>query len=447
MIRSVHAREILDSRGNPTVEVELTTAHGTFRADVPSGASTGENEAVELRDGGKRYLGKGVEKAVKNVLEIIGPAIVGKDSRDVKALDELMKSLDGTPNKAKLGANAILGVSMAACRAGAAADGVPLYQFLNKLAGSPEMVMPVPCFNCINGGIHGGNYLAFQEFFLIPIGASNFKEAMQMGSETYHVLKGLIKDKYGLDSTAVGDEGGFAPKIDDPEDALKLLVGAIESAGYKGKIVIGSDPAASETFDKKSGKYNLDFKKPAAEQDPKNLKTGAELVDWWVGLAQKYPVYLLEDPCDENDFDSHAALTAKIGEKVEIVGDDLYCTNPSIVAKGIAKKATNAMLLKVNQIGSISEAIAAYRLCVDNGWGVFCSHRSGETEDHFLADLTVALGTGHLKTGAPCRSERLCKYNQLLRIEEELQAPYAGKDFRKSGRFPAQPPAAKRART
>merc|ERR1712176_746324 len=262
------------------------------------------------------------------------------------------------------GANAILGVSMAACRAGAAADGVPLYRFLNKLAGSPEMVMPVPCFNCINGGVHGGNYLPFQEFFLIPIGASNFKEAMQMGSETYHTLKGLIK----------------------AEDALKLLVGAIESAGYQGKIVIGSDPAASETYDKKAGKYNLDFKKPAGEQNPKNLKTGAQLVDWWVGLAEKYPIYLLEDPCDENDFDSHAALTAKIGDKVEIVGDDLYCTNPSIVAKGIAQKATNAMLLKVNQIGSISEAIAAYRLCVDNGWGVFCSHRSGETEDHFLAD-------------------------------------------------------------
>merc|ERR550534_3197528 len=223
----------------------------------------------------------------------------------------LMCELDGTPNKAKLGANAILGVSMAACRAGAAADGVPLYQFLNKLAGSPAMVMPVPCFNCINGGVHGGNYLPFQEFFLIPIGAPNFKEAMRYGSETYHTMKGIIKEKYGLDSTAVGDEGGFAPKIESPEDALKLLVEAIDKAGYNGKIVIGSDPAASETFDKKLGKYNLDFKKPAAEQDPKNLKTGPQLVDWWVDLAKRYPVYLLEDPCDENDFDSHASLTAK----------------------------------------------------------------------------------------------------------------------------------------
>jgi len=447
MIQTVFAREILDSRGNPTVEVELTTAHGTFRADVPSGASTGENEAVELRDGdAKRYLGKGVEKAVHNVREVIGPAIIGRDSRDINGLDALMIKLDGTPNKAKLGANAILGVSMAACRAGAAADGIPLYQFLNKLAGSPEMVMPVPCFNCINGGVHGGNFLPFQEFFVIPTGASSFKEGLRMGAETYHILKGLIKAQYGLDSTAVGDEGGFAPKIDDPEDALKLLVAAIDKAGYTGKVVIGSDPAASETYDKKLGKYNLDFKKPAAQQDPKNLKTGAELVAWWVAVAAKYPIALLEDPCDENDFDSHAALTAKLGKTVEIVGDDLYCTNPKIVQKGIDMKATNAMLLKVNQIGSISEAIAAFRLCVDHGWGVFCSHRSGETEDTFLADLTVALGTGHLKTGAPCRSERLCKYNQLLRIEEQLKAPYAGKDFRMSGRFPPAGPASKKAR-
>merc|ERR1719450_1867232 len=429
-ILKVHAREILDSRGNPTVEVELTTKDGVFRADVPSGASTGENEAVELRDGGSRFLGKGVEQAAQNV----------------KALDDLMIKLDGTDNKSKLGANAILGVSMAACRAGAAANKEPLYKFLNKMAGKPKMVMPVPCFNAINGGVHAGNYLPFQEFFLIPLGATNFKEAMMMGSETYHTLKGIIKSQYGIDSTAVGDEGGFAPKLSDPEDAMKLLVAAIDKAGYTGKIFVGSDPAASETFDKEKGKYNLDFKKPAAEQSAKNLKTGAELVDWWVGISEKYPVKLLEDPCDENDFQSHASLTAKIGEKIEIVGDDLYCTNPKIVQKGVELKATNAMLLKVNQIGSISEAIAAYKLCVDNSWGVFCSHRSGETEDHFLADLTVALGTGHLKTGAPCRSERLCKYNQLLRIEEALQAPYAGKDFRKSGRFPAAAAVAKRAK-
>merc|ERR1719221_797802 len=266
-----------------------------------------------------------------------------------------------------------------------------------------------------------------------------------MGAETYHTLKASIKEAYGLDSTAVGDEGGFAPKISDPEDALKLIVAAIEKAGYTGKIKVGSDPAASEVFEKASGVYNLDFK-PEAEQSPtKRRKTGKDLVSWWIDLASRYPVALLEDPFDENDFDSHASLTAQIGDKVEIVGDDLYCTNPKIVAKGVEKKATNAMLLKVNQIGSVSEAIAAYQLCVDNGWGVFCSHRSGETEDHFLADLTVSLGTGHLKTGAPCRSERLCKYNQLLRIEEELGAAYAGKDFRNSGRFSSACTAAKRA--
>jgi len=436
-ITKVHAREILDSRGNPTVEVELTTADGTFRADVPSGASTGENEAMEIRDGGSRYLGKGVATAVDNVISTIGPAIMGMDAQDVAALDKVMLDLDGTPNKGKLGANAILGVSMAACRAGAAHRKEPLYVFLNRLAGSPTMVMPVPCFNCINGGVHAGNYLPFQEFFLIPLGASSFKEAMQLGSETYHTLKGLLKKKYGLDSTAVGDEGGFAPRIDSPEEALKLLVEAIDAAGYTGKIMIGSDPASSETYDKASGKYNLDFKKPEGEQLPASIKSGDELVSYWVEMASKYPIVLLEDPADENDFESHAKLTARLGGAVEIVGDDLYCTNPAIVERGISCKATNAMLLKVNQIGTISEAIAAYKLCVDQEWGVFVSHRSGETEDSFIADLTVALGTGHLKTGAPCRSERLCKYNQLLRIEEDLgsNAIFAGKDFRKSGRF------------
>jgi len=435
IISAVNAREILDSRGNPTVEVEITTGLGTFRADVPSGASTGENEAIELRDGGSRYHGKGVLKAVENVKTTIADAIVGKDASDVAALDKLMLELDGTPNKSKLGANAILGVSMAACRAGAASASLPLHAFLNKLAGSPAMVMPVPCFNCINGGVHAGNYLPFQEFFLIPTGAADFKEALQMGSETYHSLKAIIKQEYGIDSTAVGDEGGFAPHISDPEAALKLLVRAIDESGYTGKIVIGSDPAASETYSKESGKYNLDFKKPPAEMAIDRLKTGDELVEYWAEMAAKYPVALLEDPCDENDFLSHAKLTAKIGASVEIVGDDLYCTNPKLVAKGIENKSTNAMLLKVNQIGTISEAIEAYKLCVSQQWGVFVSHRSGETEDSFIADLTVALGAGHLKTGAPCRSERLCKYNQLLRIEEATGMPYAGAEFRKSGRF------------
>eukprot|EP00994_Dinema_validum_P007239 NODE_582_length_1528_cov_254.471941_g426_i0.p1 GENE.NODE_582_length_1528_cov_254.471941_g426_i0~~NODE_582_length_1528_cov_254.471941_g426_i0.p1 ORF type:complete len:456 (+),score=156.65 NODE_582_length_1528_cov_254.471941_g426_i0:54-1370(+) len=435
IITAVYAREILDSRGNPTVEVELTTDKGEFRAAVPSGASTGENEACELRDGGKRYLGKGVLKAVENVKTVIGPKIIGMDAANVEALDKAMIELDGTPNKSKLGANAILGVSMAACRAGAAAAGQPLYQFLNKLAGAPTMVMPVPCFNVINGGVHAGNYLAPQEFFLIPVGAANFTEAMQMGSETYHTLKGLLKAQFGLNSTAVGDEGGFAPDMGDIEDVLKLLVQAIDKAGYTGKILIGGDPAASEWYDKDTKMYNLDFKKPADQQAADRKLTSAQIVDLWANMSEKYPVALLEDPCDENDWDGFAELTKRIGEKVEIVGDDLYCTNPKIVATGLEKKASNAMLLKVNQIGSVSEAIAAFNLCKTNEWGVFVSHRSGETEDTFIADLTVALGTGHLKTGAPCRSERNAKYNQLLRIEEKLGGAYAGVNFRKSGRF------------
>jgi enolase len=435
-ITKVHARSIFDSRGNPTVEVELTTEMGMFRAAVPSGASTGENEACELRDGGNTYMGKGVSKAVANVLEIIAPAIIGMSVEDVDALDKKMMELDGTENKSKLGANAILGVSMAACRAGAASQSLPLYKFLNKLAGSPKMVMPVPCFNVINGGVHAGNSLAPQEFFLIPTGASNFVEAMRMGSETYHTLKGLLKKKFGIDSTAVGDEGGFAPNMKDIDEALEMLVQAIEAAGYTGKIKIGSDPAASEFYNKEKKCYDLDFKVEGETAADRLLST-EQLVDAWAAWSDKYPIVLIEDPCDENDFEGHALLTKKIGAKVEIVGDDLYCTNPKLVQKGIDANATNAMLLKVNQIGTISEAIAAYKLCVSKEMGVFVSHRSGETEDTFIADLTVALGTGHIKTGAPCRSERLAKYNQLLRINEEMgaDATYAGEDFRKSGRF------------
>jgi len=407
-----------------------------YTAMVPSGASTGENEAYELRDGGERYGGKGVLKACANVVDKILPAVKGMKTEDIVALDQAMIKLDGTPNKSNLGANAILAVSIAACRAGAASRGVPLYKFLNELAGSPTMVMPVPCFNVINGGVHAGNFLAPQEFFLIPLGAPNFKEALRMGAETYHLLKGIIKAQYGIDNTAVGDEGGFAPNVGDIDETLKLLVQAIDKAGYKGKIYVGSDPAASEFYDKEKDAYNLDFKKPKTEQDPSRLLTREQLVDFWSNTSKTFPIKLLEDPFDEMDFAGHAKLTAAIGKDVEIVGDDLYCTNPAIVSKGIKQESTNAMLLKVNQIGSISESIEAYKLCVKNEWGVFVSHRSGETPDDFIADLTVALGTGHLKTGAPCRGERLSKYNQLLRIEERIgDIPYAGYDFRKSGRF------------
>lgn len=427
-ITKVHARQIFDSRGNPTVECEVTTDSGTFRAAVPSGASTGEHEAFELRDGGKDYHGKGVSKAVENVKMVIAPALIGKDPSDQAAIDKVMLDLDGTKNKSKLGANAILGVSMACCRAGAAQKGVPLYKHINEIAGGPKMVMPVPCFNVINGGVHAGNILAFQEFFLIPLGASSFVDAMKMGSETYHTLKGIIKDKYGLDSTAVGDEGGFAPAVQDPEEALKLLMGAIEKAGHAGKITIGSDPASSEFWKGAEGVYDLDFKNPHPK--PENKRSRDDMVESYKKWCELYPISLLEDPFAEEDFEGHAKLTAAVGDKVEIVGDDLYCTNVSRVQIGVDQKATNAMLLKLNQIGSVTESIAAWRLCVDQGWGVFVSHRSGETEDTFIADLTVGLGTGHLKTGAPCRSERLAKYNQLLRIEEESGLTYCGANFR-----------------
>jgi len=427
-ISAVHSRQIFDSRGNPTVEVEVTTEKGVFRAAVPSGASTGENEACELRDGGKDYLGKGVTKAVENVKSVIGPALVGKDPTDQAGIDKAMLELDGTENKSKLGANAILGVSMACCRAGAAEKGLPLYKYINEIAGGPKMSMPVPCFNVINGGVHAGNYLAFQEFFLIPVGAANFAEAMKLGSETYHTLKGIIKKKYGLDSTAVGDEGGFAPAVQDPEEGLKLLMEAIDQAGYSGKILIGSDPASSEFWKGDEGKYDLDIKNPNPK--PENKRSREEMVETYKRYCETYPIALLEDPFAEEDFEGHAQLTAQVGDKVEIVGDDLYCTNAKRVQMGLDKKATNAMLLKVNQIGSVTESIAAWKLCRENKWGVFVSHRSGETEDTFIADLTVGLGTGHLKTGAPCRSERLAKYNQLLRIEEDSGLTYCGKLFR-----------------
>jgi len=427
-ISAVHSRQIFDSRGNPTVEVEVTTGKGVFRAAVPSGASTGENEACELRDGGKDYLGKGVTKAVENVKSVIGPALLGKDPADQAGIDKVMLELDGTENKSKLGANAILGVSMACCRAGAAEKGLPLYRYINEIAGGPKMSMPVPCFNVINGGVHAGNYLAFQEFFLIPVGAASFAEAMKLGSETYHTLKGIIKKKYGLDSTAVGDEGGFAPAVQDPEEGLKLLMEAIDQAGYSGKILIGSDPASSEFWKGGEGKYDLDFKNPNPK--PENKRSREEMVETYRRYCETYPIALLEDPFAEEDFEGHAQLTAQVGDKVEIVGDDLYCTNAKRVQMGLDRKATNAMLLKVNQIGSVTESIAAWKLCRENKWGVFVSHRSGETEDTFIADLTVGLGTGHLKTGAPCRSERLAKYNQLLRIEEDAGLAYCGKLFR-----------------
>ncbi|CAG7849738.1 Enolase; AltName: Full=2-phospho-D-glycerate hydro-lyase; AltName: Full=2-phosphoglycerate dehydratase [Serendipita indica DSM 11827] len=427
-ITKVHARQIFDSRGNPTVEVDLYTAKGRFRAAVPSGASTGVHEAVELRDGDKKsYVGKGVLNAVKNVNETIAPALIdsGLSVTQQKDIDALLIKLDGTPNKGKLGANAILGVSIAVAEAGAAESGLPLYAYLAKLAGHPEggkMTMPCPAFNVINGGSHAGNGLAFQEFMLLPTGATSFTEAMKIGTETYHTLKKVIQAKYGLDATNVGDEGGFAPNVAGAEESLELLSEAIKKAGYEGKIKIGLDVASSEFY--KDGKYDLDFKN--ANSDPTKWITGKELGDFYNKMIEKYPIVSIEDPFDQDDWEAWSSFTN--GTKVQVVGDDLTVTNPERIQTAIGKKACNGLLLKINQIGTISESIQAAQLAQSDGWGVMVSHRSGETENTVIADLVVALGVGQIKTGAPARSERVAKYNALLRIEEELgeNAVYAG---------------------
>lgn len=427
-ITKIVARQIFDSRGNPTVECDVFTHKGMFRAMVPSGASTGIYEAVELRDGGKEYMGKGVLTAVKNVNDIIAPALLGKDPRDQQAIDDFMcKELDGTDNKGKLGANAVLAVSMAVSKAGAAEKGVPLYQHIADLAGNGKLVLPVPSFNIINGGSHAGNKLAMQEFMILPTGAKTFKEAMKMGSEVYHNLKSVIKKKYGQDACNVGDEGGFAPNIQDNKEGLDLVVEAIEKAGYTGKVKIGMDVAASE-FLTKDGHYDLDFK--TENNDGSMKKTGAEMVAMYEDFIKNYPMISIEDPFDQDDAVNTAALTA-LGN-CQIVGDDLTVTNPKRCKDAIDGKWCNALLLKINQIGTISEAIQAVGMCKKAGWGIMASHRSGETEDHYIADLSVGLSTGQIKTGAPCRSERLAKYNQLMRIEEELgdKAVYAGENYK-----------------
>jgi enolase len=439
-ITAVHARQIFDSRGNPTVECDMTTTDGLFRAAVPSGASTGIYEALELRDGDKTaYMGKGVMKAVDNIIKLIAPALIGMDPAAQQAIDDKMvQELDGSKNewgwsKSKLGANAILAVSMAACKAGAAAKRLPLYKHIAVLAGNPtgKMYLPVPAFNIINGGSHAGNKLAMQEFMILPIGAKDFTEAMKMGSEVYHNLKSVIKKKYGQDACNVGDEGGFAPNILANEEGLNLVVEAIEKAGYTGKVKIGMDVAAAEFYTAEK-MYDLDFKTEGDAKDKSQTITSEQLTAIYEKFCQDYPVISIEDPFDQDDFPAYGAMTAKIGTTCQIVGDDLLVTNPTRVQKAIDEKACNALLLKVNQIGSISESIAAVNMAKAAGWGVMTSHRSGETEDSFIADLAVGLKTGQIKTGAPCRSERLAKYNQLLRIEEELGASaiYAGAAFR-----------------
>jgi len=428
-VQAVKAREIIDSRGNPTVEVDVTTEDGMFRASVPSGASTGIYEAVELRDGGKRYLGKGVTKAVQSVNTEIQDALLGKDPTQQAELDDIMISLDGTENKARLGANAILGASLALSKAGAAAKGVPLYQHFADLAGNSSLMLPVPSFNVINGGSHAGNKLAFQEFMILPTGAKSFSEAMQMGCEVYHTLKGVIKAKYGQDATNVGDEGGFAPGIQSNIEGVDLLMESISKAGYSGLVEIGMDVASSE-FLTKDGRYDLDFK--TQPNDGAEVITGEQLGELYKDLCSQFPIVSIEDPFDQDDWDNYVPFTEAIGSKVQVVGDDLLVTNVKRIQEAADKKACNALLLKVNQIGSVSESINAVKMSKQNGWGVMTSHRSGETEDNYIADLAVGLCTGQIKTGAPCRSERLAKLNQLLRIEEELgsAAEYAGKDFR-----------------
>ena len=429
-VSKVYARSVYDSRGNPTVEVELTTEKGVFRSIVPSGASTGVHEALEMRDEDKsKWMGKGVMNAVNNVNNVIAAAFVkaNLDVKDQKAVDDFLLSLDGTANKSKLGANAILGVSMAAARAAAAEKNVPLYQHLADLSKSKTSpyVLPVPFLNVLNGGSHAGGALALQEFMIAPTGAKTFAEALRIGSEVYHNLKSLTKKRYGASAGNVGDEGGVAPNIQTAEEALDLIVDAIKAAGHDGKVKIGLDCASSEFF--KDGKYDLDFKNP--ESDKSKWLTGVELADMYHSLMKRYPIVSIEDPFAEDDWEawSHFFKTAGI----QIVADDLTVTNPKRIATAIEKKAADALLLKVNQIGTLSESIKAAQDSFAANWGVMVSHRSGETEDTFIADLVVGLRTGQIKTGAPARSERLAKLNQLLRIEEELgdKAVYAGENF------------------
>ncbi|UQN07535.1 phosphopyruvate hydratase [Deinococcus sp. QL22] len=407
-IEKVMAREVLDSRGNPTVEAEVHLDSGYVgRAIVPSGASTGTHEALELRDGGSRYGGKGVQKAVQNVNEALGPAVVGLDASDQAAIDAAMLDLDGTPNKGRLGGNAVLAVSLATARAAAAELDIPLYRYLG---GSNAKTLPVPMMNLINGGAHADNSVDFQEFMVMPVGAPSFREALRYGAETFHALKKVLSAR-GY-NTNVGDEGGFAPDLKSNEEALSVLLEAIEKAGYEpGKdIVIALDPAVTELY--KDGNYHL-------ESEGRVLST-AEMVDFWADWAARYPILSIEDGLAEDDWDGWRLLTQKIGDKVQLVGDDLFVTNPERLQRGINTGVGNAILVKVNQIGSLTESMDAIELAKRNRYGTIISHRSGESEDAFIADLAVATNAGQIKTGSASRSDRIAKYNQLLRIEDGL---------------------------
>lgn len=424
MIDFIEAREILDSRGNPTVEVDCYLEDGSFgRAAVPSGASTGVHEAVELRDGDKkRFGGKGVLQAVKNVNEIIGPELEGMDALDQVAIDRAMIELDGTPNKGKLGANAILGVSMAVARAAADFLGLPLYKYLGAYH---SCVLPVPMANILNGGAHSDNKVDFQEFMVMPIGASSIREAVRWTSEVFQSLKQVLKGrKY---NTGVGDEGGFAPDLQSNEEALEVIMEAIKNAGYTtgrdGDFMIALDPATSELYDEKTGLYELKW-------TTHEKLTSAQMVDLWESWVNKYPIISIEDGMAEDDWEGWKLLTDRIGDRVQLVGDDLFVTNPERLKMGLEKKVANSILIKVNQIGTLTETFEAIDLAKRNGYTAVVSHRSGETEDNFIADLVVALETGEIKTGSMSRSDRLAKYNQLMRLEDELgdTAKYAGRE-------------------
>ena len=408
-IRHVHARQVLDSRGNPTVEVEVNGG----RAIVPSGASTGVHEAVELRDGGSAWGGKGVAQAVANVNGEIADAIRGLDVAEQEALDRALIELDGTPNKGRLGANAILGVSLATAKAAAAEAGVALFR---HLGGAEATMLPVPMLNVINGGVHADNSIDLQEFMLMPLGAETFSEGLRIATETYHALKKLLHER-GL-STAVGDEGGFAPDLPSTESAIEAILEAAERAGHRDRVAIALDPASSELFS--DGAYRFEGR----EASP------AEMADFWAELADKFPIVSIEDGNAEDDWDGWLATTERLGDRVQLVGDDLFVTNPARLQEGIDRGVANSILIKVNQIGTLTETIEAVRLAHANGYSAVMSHRSGETEDATIADLAVALGTGQIKTGAPARTDRVAKYNQLLRIEEELgdRATYPGWD-------------------
>lgn len=417
-IQKVNAREVFDSRGNPTIEVELRTEKGNFKAMVPSGASTGSHEALELRDGGSRLNGKGVLTAVKNVNEQISKILIGMDPTKQADIDNAMIELDGTPTKSKLGANAIVGVSMAACRAGAAQLGLPLHKHIAAITGNADNRIPIPQFNVINGGRHAGYEHDIQEYLLLPIGAKSFQEGFEQVVQSYHLLHDKLKKKFGAQSTQLGDEGGFVPPLPTPHERFDILTEVIDELGFNKSIKLGTDAAASEFY--KDGVYQIGDKKMSS----------GELIDYYAELCKTYPIASLEDGMDEDDWDGWKQSMNKLGSKIQLIGDDVFVTNPERIRRGVQEKAANALLLKVNQIGSVTEAFEAAKIATDNDWNVVVSHRSGETEDSFIADLAVGIHASQIKTGAPARSERLAKYNQLLRISGSAGYDYAGPEFR-----------------